>query len=158
MDTENRMRLRASEREALLRLCMVCDIMARDVDALDARLAQVKYGKRDKGMISAAVNRLLDGLMATIPTDQLVSFRRNMDMCAYVVGVRNAGKVNANEEYGMFLPYDTLNTILEGLHDKCMMCSLDTMGQRKCKLRKALDVIPNDIEDVENGCKFFGVV
>ena len=42
MDTENRMRLRASEREALLRLCMVCDIMARDVDALDARLDRVK--------------------------------------------------------------------------------------------------------------------
>ena len=46
----------------------------------------------------------------------------------------------------------------EALLRLCMMCSLDTIGQRKCKLRKALDVIPNDVEDVEKGCKFFSVV
>lgn len=49
--------------------------------------------------------------------------------------------------------------MLEGLHDHCLMCSMDPAQQRACPLRKALDELPSDIPDRQDGgCRFHGIV
>lgn len=58
--------------------------------------------------------------------------------------------------YGMWIPYEVLNALLAGCHDHCMMCPGDLAQRRACKLRKALETIPSDTKDREDGdCPFY---
>lgn len=150
-------RLTASEREALLRLNVAMEIIILDLKCLDQRSKLVPYARRDLAMMARRAENLLRGFAATIPEAQLMTYRRALEMVSYVVGVKRPGQAVRDEKnFGMWLPYEIINALLAGCHDHCLMCPADKAERRACGLRKALETIPNDAEDREDGdCPFY---
>lgn len=153
-------RLTASERECLVRLNVALEILTKEPAGLAQRSAMVPGAKRDLAMMAAKINKLMDGFIDTIPNEQLLTYRRALQMTSYVVGVKKPATGPRDEkDFGMWLPFEVINTLLDGLHDKCMMCDLDTVGRKKCPLRKALTIIPNDIPERDDGdCPYYTVI
>lgn len=153
-------RLTASEREALLRMNVAAEILALDIHELDRRAKLVPWARRDLAMLSAVARRLIDGFAATIPPEQMRSYLNALDMVGYKIGVKTPGKLDRDEKnYGMWIPYEVLNALLAGCHDHCLMCHEDLAKRRACGLRKALETIPNDTDEREDGdCPFYTVL
>ena len=153
-------RMTASERDALLRLNVAAEILILDIHALDARAKLVPQARRDLAMLSAVARRLLEGFAQTIPNDQVRTYNNALTMASYVVGVKKPGQVARDlKTYGMWLPYEVINALLAGCHDHCMMCPADKAQRRACKLRKALETIPNDTNDREDGdCPYYTLI
>ena len=58
--------------------------------------------------------------------------------------------------YGLWLPNATINALLDGCRDHCLMCSGDTDARRRCALRKALDMVPNDVPHTDDeSCPYY---
>ena len=153
-------RLTASERESLVRMNVALEILVTEPDHLKQRAAMVPGAKRDMAMMSTKIGKLLEGFIDTIPNEQLLTYRRALEMCNYTIGVKRPGSQPRNEkDYGMWLPYEVINELLAGCHDKCMMCDLDTVGRKQCPLRRALTIIPNDVPDRNDGdCPYYTVI
>ena len=150
-------RLTASEREALLRLNVAMEILILDLKCLDQRARMVPYARRDLAMMAKRAEKLLRGFAATIPANQLMTYQRALEMVSYVVGVKKPGVMERDEKnFGMWLPYEIINALLGGCHDHCLMCPANKAQRRACRLRKALETIPNDATDRDDGdCPFY---
>ena len=155
-----RIKLTASDRESLMRLNIAYEILETEGDNLDRRLRQISGGKRDYGLIKAKINRLMHDVVDTIPQDQLMTYIRSLKMASYTIGIKKPGKMERNDkEYGLWLSFDVINALLTGCHDHCMMCPGDKAERRACKLRKALETIPNDAPDRSDGdCPFYTIM
>lgn len=152
-------RLTASEREALMRLNVALEILVSEGEALAKRAKLVPHARRDLAMMAAVIRRLMGEFVLTIPPEQLKTYVNNLNMASYTIGVKRPGGGRKDSEYGLWLPYGILNELLEGLHDKCMMCDLDRERRRSCSLRKALTAIPNDAPERDDGdCPYFTVL
>ena len=83
-----------------------------------------------------------------------------LETASYYVGARRPAQGDKNEsEYGYWLSVKTIRVLLDGLHEKCMMCNLDKAERRACPLRKAIDSIPNDTPDREDGdCHYYTII
>lgn len=154
-------RMTATEREALMRLAIAEQILCREADDVQKRLGMIPGARRDMGLMKTLIEKLMRNIQETVPTEQLLSYQRSLADASYVIGVRcratDGNREKRNKEIGMWVSYEALNAILEGCHDHCMMCELDKVSQMKCKLKKALDSIPNDkVDKVESGCPYFG--
>lgn len=150
-------RLTASERESLLRLNVAMEILILDVQQLAERAKLVPYARRDMAMIAKKAEALLKGFAATIPLEQAMTYRRALEMVSYTIGIKKPGHMGRDEKtYGMWIPFEVLNALLAGCHDHCLMCPSDKAQRRACRLRKALETIPNDTEEREDGdCPFY---
>ena len=150
-------RLTASEREALLRLNVAMEILILDIGALSERARLIPYAKRDMAMMAKKAEKLLGEFARTIPDAQLKTYLNNLKMVSYTIGVKHPGKLERDEKnYGIWLPFETLTALLAGCHDHCLMCHEDKARRRGCELRRALDMIPNDTTDREDGdCPYY---
>lgn len=153
-------RMTASERDALLRMNVALEILATEVPKLEGRLKEIPYAKRDIGLLKNRIYKLVGALTDTIPEEQMYHWYKMMETATYYVGARNPGQESKNErEYGYWLSVRTIRELLDGLHEKCMMCNLDLAQRRACPLRKAIDSIPNDTPDREDGdCHYYTVL
>lgn len=157
---KQRNRLTASERESLIRMNIALEILTQEPAGLARRSALVPGAKRDLAMMATKIRKLMEGFTKTIPDDQLLIYRRALQMSSYTVGMKKPVFNQRNEkDFGMWLPFEVINELLAGLHEKCMMCDLDTVGRKKCPLRKALTIIPNDVPDRDDGdCPYYTVI
>ena len=154
-------RMTASEREALMRLNVAYEIMALDVlDPLAERMRMIPGARRDLAMMSKRITKIIEAVPDTIPTDQLKTYLNNLKMVSYTIGVRRPGELgHDHKNYGIWISFDTLNALLTGCHDHCLMCPSDKAERRSCTLRKALETIPNDATGREDGdCPYFTVL
>ena len=152
-----KIRLTASDRESLIRLNVAYEIMATERGQLERRLSAIRGGKRDYGLIKSKINKLMEEITGTIPDEQLMTYVRSLKMASYTIGIKRPGNMERNDkDYGMWLSYEVINALLSGCHDHCMMCLSDKAERRACKLRKALETIPNDASDRNDGdCPFY---
>ena len=159
-DKHMKKRLTASERDAMLRMNVVLEILATEVPKLESRLKDIPYAKRDIGMMRSKILKLVGALTETVPDDQMWHWMKMMETASYYVGARRPAQGDNNEkEYGYWLSVKTIRTLLDGLHEKCMMCNLDKAERRACPLRKAIDSIPNDTEERDDGdCHYYTVL
>ena len=136
------------------------EILNTEPEKLAVRARMVPYARRDLAMMAVRIRKLLSQFLHTIPDDQKMSYVRSLDTASYVVGARRpAGDIQDWKNYGTWLPFDVLNMLLAGCHDHCLMCPMDKAQRRACPLRKALETIPNDTEDREDGdCPFYGLI
>lgn len=150
-------RLTGSEREALVQINVALDVLMKARGELKARVNTIPGGNRDIGLVIAKLTKMLGYFAATVPKEQLKTYLNNLKMASITIGVMNpATSARDEDHYGMWLPYKTINELFKGCHDKCLMCTLDTEGQRRCALRKALDSIPNDLAQNEGNCPYYG--
>lgn len=153
-------RLTASERESLVRLNVALEILTNEPAGLAQRSALIPGAKRDLAMMKTKIGKLMGEYVLTIPPDQYKTYINSLKMASYTIGVKRPGAQQRDDRnYGLWLPNEVINGLLEGCHDHCMMCSLDR-GQRKCcQFRKTLDAIPNDVEQREDGdCPYYTVI
>ena len=151
--------LTATERDALLHLNAALCILLDAPKALSARAKLVPCAPRDMAMMAKKIERLMEGFAQTIPDEQNRMYLNSLRMMSYTIGVKGpAGQGRRNDEYGTWISWNELNALLEGCHDHCLACSLDKYGAKKCPLRRALDVIPNDTERSDGACPYMTLI
>jgi len=155
-----KIRLTASDREALIRLNIAYEILETEGEHLQRRFRAIQGGRRDLGMLKAKINRLMERVIDTIPDDQLKTYINSLKMASYTIGIKKPGLMGRDEKnYGMWLSYEVINALLAGCHDHCMMCPSDKAERRACKLQKALATIPNDAPERDDGdCPFYTIM
>lgn len=161
MNDSEKKRLTSSERDAVLRLCAAMAIIQTEPDKLTHRLSGMKFLKRDIGLMRKTIQFIVGNAIQSVPDNQLRSIKNDIHNTTYTVAVNKITATDTHNEKNavMTLSYDTIYTLISGCHDKCLMCALDKGQRRACKLKKALDSIPNNIPDVEDGdCPYYGIV
>lgn len=152
-------RLKASEREAMMRMALAEDFLLKNKRDLDSRLMRIHRGHNLISVICGMIRKLNLLLYGTIPEDQMKSFTRNIQSLTYCIGVQRPQGNDRSGDFGLWLSFDTINVLLDALKDHCLMCNLDTVEQRKCPLAKALDEVGNNIDDKHTGfCRYKGVL
>lgn len=149
-------RLRGNESEALKRLQVAVEILDGTRPQLWDRLKGMQNGRRDMGNAVASLDRVFTGLLHTVPTEQLLTIRRNLASIGYTIGVRRPGGVENEKDFGMWLSWETINALLDASRERCIVCSLVVDEQRKCPLGKALDTLPADKDTTARGCGWYG--
>ena len=158
-------RLRASERVAAMRLAICRAILKRGIGDLDKRAATIPGCKRDLALCTKLIDKNLVAIKDTLPAEQGDLFEQSLAGVTYELMTRCPATSHNDkkwaEENGMWLPFNVINALFDGAREKCMMCSYDTEGQRRCALRKALNVIPHDIEhsgEDEGKCPYYTIM
>ena len=152
---EDRKRLRANERLALLHLCAALEAFVA-ADGLNGRIASIKGVKAMVNGAKGMLGRALDEIFGTMPVEQLISFKRQLKGLRYSISVQNVGGKNFKDD-GFWMSFEALDALCGATKDHCLMCTKDTAEQRKCPLAKALDELPCINADEEaNGCRYFG--
>lgn len=153
MDTK---RLTATEKEALVRLNVALEVLTKEPQYLRERAALIPGAKRDLAMIAKRIEGLMEQFALTIPSEQARTYLNALGMASYVIGVRRPGDHGRDDKnYGMWLPNEVINALVDGCRDKCLMCSGDTEARRRCALRKALDMVPNDVPHDVDDCPYY---
>lgn len=100
--TPDRKRISHDEYDAFIALEAVHAVLEspRTWPVLAERLKGVKYGARDKSMLTNALGRVLKDLYNTVPYEQLAHLSRNIKMSGVNVGVHINGR-SKESEYGM---------------------------------------------------------
>lgn len=151
---EERKRLYAEERLALLHLCAALQGFA-SASALDKRIASIKGAKSMVNGAKGMLGKVLEEIYDTVPLEQLLSIKRQLKGLRYSISIQNVGGKDYKND-GLYLSLDTLDALLEGVRDHCMMCMKDTTEQRKCALAKALDELPCiNADENAKGCRYF---
>lgn len=153
-------RLTATEREMIMAFSVAADLIVRTQETMPERTAMIPGGKRDLAMMASKVRKLVERYMDTIPTEQLPIIKRSMASCSYRIGSRRPAEPQQDtKNYGIWLPYEVLNELLEGAREKCVVCTLDKAQRRACKLKKALDTVPNDVREKDDGdCQYYTLI
>lgn len=155
-----KIRLTASDRESLIRLNIAYEILETEGQQLNRRFRAIQGGRRDLGMLKAKIHKLMERVTDTIPDDQMMTYIRSLNMASYTIGIKKPGTMERDEKnFGMWLSYEVIQALLSGCHDHCMMCPSDKAQRRACKLRKALETIPNDAPDrSDDDCPFYTIM
>lgn len=154
-------RLTATEREALMRVNLALRFLQTEPADLTRRTAMVRRGSWYLGVGRGMLERYLQAVYRTIPPEQLRILERSIMETTITVGVRCQATRDRNRgtEYGVIVPIDTLNLLFTACMDHCLTCTGSPEEQRRCQLRKALDAIPNDVKDREDGgCPYRGLL
>lgn len=156
-------RITATERDEMMRVKIAHDILTFETKGLAKRIAGIPGGKRDLALIIKLADKLMQNVLETIPDEQRQVYSRALHDASYTIGVRcratAANKEKINMEYGFWTPLEVLNALIEGCHDRCATCNLDFVGRKKCRLKRALDILPNDTRDKDDGdCPYYFVM
>ena len=155
MSETKQKRLNASEQQGLLALYAALNAL-RDSEDLDTRLAQIDNGKGMRNGARGMIKRLSEKIMDTMPTEQLISFTRNLQTLRYYVEVgRPNGRPYKND--GRWLSYDALDMLCAAAQDgRCLVCQKNKQEQKQCALAKAFDELPcMKANENTDGCKYF---
>lgn len=102
------------------------------------RLGSVKYGKRDLGLLIAVVDRLQDGLYATLPTKTLQRYLWISKNARCYIDV--PGPISNGGYMGVAL--DDLDVLAKhAIMNECSMCMKEGKEIKQCPLRQALNRI-----------------
>ena len=152
---DNTIRMRREEIESLKELFAMLTI-SQNVQALDQRLGQIAYGKRDMAMVKKKIQSICENLMHTIPTDQLITLSRNMRNISYSIGIKPP-QSKRDKDYGMWLTFDAVNGLIDAAREVCMLCDKGGKDQHYCPLRRALDELAYPPEcQIKGRCPYYG--
>lgn len=149
----------ATERDALLHMAIGCDVIDHIRPKLERRMKTIPRAASRLGIARWAMDSLIEDVMKTMPTDQLVNLRNNLNMRSYIIGVKSPANRGRDMNYGLWISFEQMNELMAACHDHCLTCGLDLGEQRRCRLRKALDAMGNDVPDrPDGGCPYYGVM
>lgn len=148
-------RLNATEQQGLLALFAALNAL-NDSEDLDTRLNLIGNGKAMRNGAKGMIHKLADKVMDTMPTEQLISFSRNLKTLRYYVEVAKPNG-RSYENDGRWLSYDALDMLCAAAQDgRCLVCQKDKQEQRKCPLAKAFDELPcMKADERADGCRYF---
>lgn len=146
-------RLTASERESIMRINLAMSLVEHHREELKRRTALIPRGSWYLGVARAMLQKYLDGCYQTIPPEQERILKRGMREMTCHVGIRCPATMSAHIErdYGVIVPIEVINTLFSACQDHCITCMKTGEEQKRCELKKALDVVPNDADDRDDG-------
>ena len=147
-------RMTATEREAIMRLSLALEFLTVDARHIRQRAEMVPGGKAMLEQARDNVRSFIDLACDTMPEDQLKSMIRTMKMTTFEVGVKcpaTAKNSRRLDDYGVIVSLNAINELFAACEDHCALCIAGEAEAKGCALRKALDTIPNDIEDRNDG-------
>lgn len=151
-------RLTAGERDIMLRLVTALNILVSEPEKLKERMKGVPYYNRDVGMLRTKALSIIVKMTDTVPKEQMMQWYREVKSVTYVVGVPNIASRN-NDKFGVWLPNNIINALMDGCKERCLMCNLDRAQRRSCELKKTLDAIPNNIPDrIDGDCPYYAEI
>lgn len=162
-DPPKRVRMTASERDGLQRMMVAMSILEDELGLLTRRTGLIKQGKSYVGMARAMVRKWYEAVLKTVPGEQLPAVQRTLLGTSYTIGVKCTATMNneakRHKEYAICVSQEAMRVILGAAREHCTMCGLDKEGQRRCELRKALDSLPNDsIDRDDGGCQYYEII
>lgn len=159
-----RKRLTASERRDAQKLAVCKAILEKGFDTLDARINGIKDAKRDLALCRTLIAKTLEATKKTLLPEQEETFNHSLAEVTYEIMARCPATAHNDaqwmKENGMWLSGETINNLVDGCIQGCVMCGYDTLGQMKCPTRKAMNVIPRDFgpdDDGKGKCPFYGL-
>ena len=147
-------RLTATEREAIMRLSLALEFLTVDAEHIKKRAEMVPNGKAMLEEARDKVREFIDLACDTMPKDQLNSMIRTMKMTTFEVGVKCPATMKNSrrlDQYGVIVSLNAINELFFACGDHCALCIAGEAEAKGCGLRKALDTIPNDAEDRNDG-------
>lgn len=151
-----RIRLKGKEGEMVKRMQVALEITAEAKTTFWDRLKGNAQARRDIGIAAAAVKRVFEEVLKTVPTEQLLTIQRNVESTGYTIGTRRPGQKADQTEFGMWVSWEALLGLMDGAREKCMLCDLTPDKQRQCPLAKALDTLPTAKDENARGCGWMG--
>ena len=150
---DSRTRVTAGDREALMRINLGLNFLLEEPERLKRRTKMVRRGAFWLGAARSALERYMTSVYKTIPAEQLQTIRRSIMETGYTIGIKCKATADANRfaEWGVIVPIEVVNVMFDACKDHCLTCMGDTEAQKRCKLRKALDILPNDTEERSDG-------
>ena len=148
-------RMSATEKEWLVRLGIVDKIISADEPLVTKRIAMVPHGRLLISGASGLIKRFIRDVEKTLnDSDRKVLGRSFMDS-TYTIGIRcvatKQNETKRNDEYGIVVPINAIHALLDARKDHCLTCIGTREEARKCPLKKAMDTLPNDCEDKDDG-------
>ena len=144
---DSRTRLPAASREALSALAAMHTLLCAYKDQF---LALFSRGGDPEGYdaIKSRLEKDLDGILDTIPLEQLKTIKHAIDIATIHVGVRAAGK---RPDSMWVISYDDLADLAEyATKTQCMACN---QMHKPCRLRDVLKELPVEgVEKLVVGC------
>ena len=157
-------RMTATERDVIMGLTVADQIITNARTQLrDDRYKMIAGMKRDLAMMEKKLDRILEEFLKTIPTEQILTYRRTLFDSSYTLGVTCRATSNneqkRKDEYGMYLTFAQIEGLLDGAREKCKFCLLEGEDLKRCPLRKTLDQIPNDAPESDGtDCPYYRVM
>lgn len=146
-------RFTSMERQGLMMLDMLGRSFEAVTGALDGRLSEYRYTKRDVGAVRAAIGRLRNAAMegAQEDTRQMIN-RQSRD---YRLGIERIGPVSGDPAHEMVMPMEDVWQLVNlALTERCNMCVKTAQEARRCELRKLLRRYTNEPEPGYAPCGF----
>ena len=151
-------RMSAGERDTMLRIVTALNILVTEPEKLKERMKDMPYYSRDVGMLKAKALQIIGKMTDTIPQEQMWQWYREVKSVTYTVGIPRVSSHN-NDNYGVWLPNNLINALMDGCKEQCLMCNLDRAQRRACRLKKTLDAIPNNVQDKADGdCPYYAEI
>ena len=146
-------RMTATEREALMRINLAEMLVRTEASNIENRTKLIPRGAWRLASAQSQLKRYVEDAFQTVPAEQCKSVWRTLQDTSYAVGVRCAATrdIKRDREYGVVVPIGALGVILAACGEHCLMCMGGSEEQHKCKLKKALDTIPNDVIGNDGG-------
>ena len=143
-----------------MRLNLALSIVMNHGDKLDRRTRAIPRGAFYLASARKMLERYVEECYRTIPAEQLMILQRSIREMTCYVGVRCVATVNANigKDWGVVVPLNVINTLFAACTDHCVTCMKTGEDQRRCELKKALDLVPNDAEDRKDGSCPYGSI
>ena len=152
-------RMTATEREAFQRIGLAEMLIRTEGENLKTRTKMIPRGAWRIASVISQLTRYINDVCDTIPEEQRKPLWRALQETSYTVGIRCPATRDRerDKQYGIFVPIWALDAIFAACGDHCITCMGGYDEQRKCPLRKALDAIPNDVKEREDGrCHYQG--
>lgn len=147
-------RLNAAEQQALFAMFAALNAL-KDSEDLDGRLTQIKGAKSWRNGALGMIRKTCEGVMESMPAEQIQSVKRNLKTLRYYIAVAKPGGRSYKDD-GRWLSYDALDTLCEAAQERCLVCMKNKQEQRKCPLAKALDELPcAKAYEQSDGCRYF---
>lgn len=142
-----RKKLPAAGRETLNALCAMHSIMETYEDQFKRLCQRIPNGWRDFRMVLKKLESMMEGLLDTIPREQLLTIRRHMELSTIHLGVKPAGP--RPKDYWV-ISYDDLADLAEyATKTTCFACEKNG----PCRLREIMEDLPiQGVQKLIVGC------
>lgn len=139
--------LRGREYAALQSLFAAISHFQELYPALEERAKTVPGLWRDMRMIDTKSQRILEGLLQTVPEDKLRHVLADCKNIRLYIKVEPPGSVPTVTMGFSYVPTPTLNALLcYVLEHECLMCDKSPVEARKCPVRAMIDkALPHEI-------------
>ena len=152
---DERKRLTATEREWLVRMAIAEQIMDGVEPRVKTRIKMVHRGQLFINSARGLLKRFLRDVEATLNDSDRRVLARSFTDTSYTIGIRctatKGNKTKLDNDYCIVVPIHAIHEPLDACHEHCITCFGSADEAKGCRLRKALDAIPNDTEDRDDG-------